>query len=73
MRDSGDPFLMDLADQAEQIKGMFDRGDVTNAEYIDLLNDLVRSKNINAAVQDLALKEKINGVLNALVALSGAV
>jgi hypothetical protein len=73
MKDSGDPFLIDLAVKAEQIKDMFDQGQLTNSEYTDLLADLVHSKNINDAVQDLALKEKINGVLNALVALAGAV
>ena len=70
MKDSGDPFLMELGTQAENIKTMFDNGELTNSEYLDLLNDLIKSKNINDAVQDLAAKERVNSILNALVTLA---
>ena len=67
---TGDPGMQDLANRALALKQALEQGQLSVGEYKEMVTDLYHEKNINESVQDLALKEHINSVMNALINLA---
>ena len=67
---TGDPSMQDLANRALALKQALEQGQLSAGEYKEMITDLYHEKNINESVQDLALKEHINVVMNALINLA---
>ena len=55
------------------LKNMLSTQQISNGEYLEMLQDLVTEKNINETVYDLEVKIQVNAVLTALVAIASAV
>lgn len=69
----GYPYLTDLAERANYLKNALLQQRITKGEYLDMLQDLIHEKNIDEAVEDMALKEHVNSILNALVTVASMV
>ena len=70
---TGDPALQELATRANDLKNALLSQQLSKDEYVEMLHDLYREKNINESAHDLAVKEAVNTAMNALVALAQAV
>ncbi len=64
---TGDPSLQDLATRANDLKKALESGQISNGEFMEMLQDLAREKNINESAHDLQVKIAVNTALEALV------
>ncbi len=61
-----DPLMAQLAAQLAQYTQEFQAGNISNDEYQELVADLQVEHLINAQCQDLAAKERLNTICNAV-------
>ncbi len=64
---TGDPSLQDLATRANDLKKALESGQISKGEFVEMLQDLAREKNINESAHDLQVKIAVNTALEALV------
>lgn len=62
-----DPMAAQLAAQLSQLTQEFQAGHISNDEYLELIADLQTEQLINAQCQDLAAKERLNTICNAVL------
>ena len=62
-----DPLAAQLAAQLAQYTQEFQAGNLSNDEYLELIADLQTEQLINAQCQDLAAKERLNTICNAVL------
>lgn len=70
---TGNSDLQDLAVRANELKKALESGQVSNSEFVEMLQDLAHEKNINESAHDLEVKIQVNAALTALVAIASAV
>ena len=63
----------DAAHQAMQYTDMFKAGKITKEEYVELMEDVKHSANINQAMDDMQYLQNLNLAINGLVNLASAV
>lgn len=59
--------------EAYALEAQFKAGELSLSEYTELLQDLQRTKVIEAAADDLATLSQLNGLITGLIALASAV
>lgn len=59
--------------EARALEAEFTAGNLSAAEYKELLQDLQSTKVIEAAADDVALLRELNGLINGLIAVASAV
>ena len=62
-----DPLAVQLATTLAQYTQEFQAGNLSNDEYLELVADLQTEHLINARCQDLAAKERLNTICNAVL------
>jgi hypothetical protein len=62
-----DPQLLPLGNALHQYTRQFQSGELSNEEYLELLQDLQREHLIHLQCQDLAAKERLNTICNAVI------
>jgi hypothetical protein len=62
-----DPALLPLGGALHQYTRQFQSGELSNDEYLELLQDLQREHLIHLQCQDLAAKERLNTICNAVI------
>lgn len=62
-----DPMAIRLAEALAEYTKEFQAGNLSNDEYLELVADLQTEHLINAQCQDLAAKERLNTICNAVL------
>ncbi len=62
-----DPAVLALAQQLEQMTKEYEAGNMSKDEYIELLADFKTQQLIIAQCNDLAAKERLNGIVNVVI------
>jgi hypothetical protein len=62
-----DPAVLALAQQLEQLTKDYETGNISKDEYIELLADFKTQQLIIAQCNDLAAKERLNGIVNVVI------
>jgi predicted XRE-type DNA-binding protein len=70
---SGDPTFANFATQINQIVEQAKSGQMSNAEVAEILRDAQSQLVILEEMSDLALKEKLNVAINALIMIASVV
>ena len=70
---SSNSFIQSMAQQAQQIQADHAAGKTSDAEYKDLLNDLVEQQAIGVAAEHLKLLDNLENALNGLIQLKSVV
>ncbi|CAB5215109.1 hypothetical protein UFOVP190_398 [uncultured Caudovirales phage] len=70
---SGDPTFANFARQINEIVEQAKSGQMSNAEVAEILRDAQSQLVILEEMSDLALKEKLNVAINALIMIASAV
>ena len=55
------------------LEELFNARELTASEYTELLQDLQRTKVINAAAGDIAILTRLNGLINGLIAIASLI
>lgn len=67
---SDDPNVKQAADTANQYTELFKTGQISKEEYLELLQDIERTNNINKAVHNQKVLEHMNVAINGLISLA---
>lgn len=70
---SGDPTFANFARQINEVVEQAKSGQMSNAEVAEILKDAQSQLVILEEMSDLALKEKLNVAINALIMIASAV
>lgn len=62
-----DPALLPLGNQLHEYTSAYNSGDISKDEYLDLLRTFQSQYLINAQCADLAAKERLNTICNAVL------
>ena len=66
----GNPDIAAAAAQVQQLTEMCKNGEVTQAEYVELVEDLQRQINIQGAMAELEGMERLNTAITGLIAIA---
>jgi len=64
---TNDPRALAIAQSLAEYTQAFQAGQMSKDEYLELIQDLQRESLINAQCDDLAAKERLNTIINAVV------
>jgi len=67
---SQDPNVQQAASTANQYTEMLKTGQITKDEYVQLMEDIVRTNNINKNVDNQQVLEYMNTAINGLITLA---
>jgi phosphoribosylformylglycinamidine (FGAM) synthase PurS component len=71
--DVSSSYVQGLATKAEEYKTLYEAGELSQPEYVELLKDIKSQQMISESAQELAEKELLNTAINGLIAVAGAV
>lgn len=67
---SNDPLVKAAADQANNYTELFKSGQITKEEYVELMQDIERTNNINKNVHNQEMLIYMNTAINGLISLA---
>jgi hypothetical protein len=67
---SNDPAVRGSANIANHYTELFKTGQISKEEYLQLMEDISHSNNINKNMENLALMEQMNVAINGLISLA---
>ena len=67
------PMLTEATQAVQEYTEMCKRGEISTAEYIELVQDIQRKISIQENMDDLATLEKINTAINGLISIAKVV
>lgn len=70
---TGDPIIMNAAQQANELTEMMKRGELNKEEYMSLMSDIQRQANIDGHMDSFDAKQKLNVAINGLISIASMI
>jgi len=70
---SGDPIIVNAAQQANELTEMMKRGELNKDEFMGLMNDIGRQANIDSHINNFEAKQKLNVAINGLINIASLI
>ncbi|NBP02373.1 MAG: hypothetical protein EBU90_20100 [Proteobacteria bacterium] len=70
---SGEPTVVNAAQQANELTEMMKRGELSKDEYMGLMTDIGRQANIDSHMNNFEAKQKLNVAINGLIHIASMI